>query len=102
MGIDKYVLFDYPIEDSKQRTELMSLVQDKPLAIIDYWAIDWNYDGNTFRSTWQALRRNGNKIDIVPSATSQLMEESGTREVAVRVVDVFGNDAGNTLNLKVE
>ncbi len=102
VGIDKYVLFDYPIEDPKQRTELMILVQNKPLAIIDYWAVDWNYDGNTFRSSWQAMRRNGNKTDIVPRVTSQFFEEKGPRQLAVRVVDVFGNDAGSTLNLRIE
>jgi adenine-specific DNA-methyltransferase len=101
VGIDKYVLFDYPIEDPKQKMELLGLVQEKPLSIIDYWAIDWNYDGNTFRSTWQALRRNGNKTEIVPRTASQIIEERGQRQVAVRVVDVFGNDAGSTLNLKI-
>lgn len=102
VGIDKYVLFDYPIEDPKQKMELASLLQDKPLAIVDYWAIDWNYDGNTFRSMWQALRRNGNKVGIVPSEAQQLIDDKGARRVAVRVVDVFGNDAGSSLSLKLD
>jgi adenine-specific DNA-methyltransferase len=101
LGIDKYILFDYPIEDSKQMTDLLQLVKEEPLAIVDYWAVDWNYDGATFRSTWQALRKHGREIKIVPRMVKQLIEENGQRHVAVRVVDVFGNDAGSSVSIRI-
>ncbi|MCO5218936.1 MAG: hypothetical protein M9909_08910 [Thermomicrobiales bacterium] len=29
-----------------------------PLALIEYWAVDPDYDGNVFRSVWQDYRGN--------------------------------------------
>ncbi len=101
VGIEKYALFDYPIENPKQKMELMELLKKDPLIIIDYWAIDWNYDGVTFRSTWQAFRNSGRQPGVVPKSASQLIEDRGARDVAIRVVDVFGNDAANTLKINL-
>ena len=33
---------------------IQELLQDKPLSLVDYWAVDWNYDGKTFKSIWHA------------------------------------------------
>jgi hypothetical protein len=58
LKIDRYVLMNYPIPEAQQ-VELRKAIKDNFAALIDYWAIDWNYDGKTFRSTWQAIRGNG-------------------------------------------
>jgi len=101
IGIDKYVVFDYPIEDDKQRQELMELVKSDPLVLIDYWAVDWDYDGVTFKSSWQAFRQHGRKATKVPRTATQTVESGNKREIAVRVVDVFGNDATSTLTIDI-
>lgn len=54
VGIDRYVVFDFPIENGEHKKGIQELLQDKPLSLIDYWAVDWNYDGKTFKSTWHA------------------------------------------------
>ena len=60
--------------------------------LIDYWAVDWNYDGTTFKSQWQAIRGNGKKARIVPTTVTEKLEAGKKHTIAVRV-DVFGNDA---------
>ena len=101
LGIERYVVFDYPIEDDNQRKELDELLAKDPLALIDYWAIDWDYDGITFKSTWQAVRQHGREIKPVPRTAAQSLAVGRKYTVAVRVVDVFGNDASKTLEINV-
>jgi len=99
IGIERYVLFDLPVEKEEQREELLLLVKNNFAALIDYWAVDWEYDGATFKSAWQAIRGNGHNISIVPVEATQTLPK-GKRILAVRVVDVFGNDASATLEVE--
>ena len=75
------------------------MLKDKPLALIDYWAVDWNYDGINFKSSWQAMRRMGRNIQAIPDSTSNELEGGKLYTVAIRVVDIFGNDASNVVNV---
>jgi adenine-specific DNA-methyltransferase len=102
IGIDKYVVFDYPVEKEEREKEIEEIVKDKPLSLIDYWAVDWNYDGKTFKSGWQAMRRMGNKIIGVPKYASKELEAKKLYTIAVRVVDVFGNDAASTVAVDLQ
>jgi hypothetical protein len=102
IGIDKYVIFDYPVEKEEREKEIEEIVKDKPLSLIDYWAVDWNYDGKTFKSGWQAMRRKGNKLVSVPKYASKELEAKKLYTIAVRVVDVFGNDAASTVAVDLE
>lgn len=99
IGIDRYVLMNYPIPE-KQQEELRKAIKDNFAALIDYWAIDWDYDGKTFRSTWQAIRGNGKQAKTVITTASSDELEAGKRTIAVRLVDVFGNDASATVEVK--
>jgi hypothetical protein len=54
--------------------------------------VDWDYDGATFKSQWQALRGNGKRAKVVGTTATATLPP-GKRTIAVRVVDVFGNDA---------
>ena len=79
------------------KKEIEEIVKDKPLSLIDYWAVDWNYDGKTFKSRWQAMRRMGNRIIGGTKYASKEIEAKKLYTIAVRVVDVFGNDAASTV-----
>ena len=39
----------------------MKIAKDNFAVLIDYWAVDWDYDGYTFKSQWQAFRGNGKR-----------------------------------------
>lgn len=99
LQIDRYVLMNYPIPEAQQ-VELRKAIKDNFAALIDYWAIDWNYDGKTFRSTWQAIRGNGKRAGTVVTVAESPELPSGKRAIAVRLVDVFGNDASATVEVK--
>ena len=56
--------------------------------LIDYWAIDWDYDGFTFKSQWQAFRGNGKKAKTVPVMTTETLDKK-KRKIAVRVNELM-------------
>ncbi len=104
IGIEKYLLYDFPLGSGKKadedREELMLLVKDNFAILIDYWAVDWEYDGMTFKSQWQDLRGLGRKTKVVTTEKEHTYESGGKNTIAVRVVDIFGNDATATIDIK--
>jgi len=98
IAIKRYVLMDIPVSRTSAKEQetynaLMKLAKDNFAVLIDYWAIDWDYDGFTFKSQWQAFRGNGKKTKTVPVVATETLEKKKKRTIAVRVVDIFGNDA---------
>jgi len=105
VGIDNYVLYDFPLGSGKKadesREELIHLVKDNFAILIDYWAIDWDYDGIVFKSQWQDFRGNGRKAKIVATKKEHTYEKDGKHKIAMRVVDIFGNDATVIIEVKI-
>ncbi len=93
LGLQRYVLSELPLDDAKQVEEVRSAAKDNFAILIDYWAVDWDYDGTTFRSRWQAVRGNGKNLKTVPKTATTNLPDGKDYRVVVRVVDVFGNDA---------
>lgn len=83
--------------DDDNRQKLQAVANKEPLALIEYWAIDPDYDGKVFRSVWQDYRGNtdndADALRVVTQATLTVPRKAGTRKVCVRVVDVFGFEA---------
>ena len=75
-------------------TYLQQVINHEPLALIEYWAVDPDFDGVTFRSLWQDYRGNTandeDALRCVTRATLNVPAVSGMRRVCVRAVDVFG------------
>lgn len=83
--------------DDANRIKLQAVANAEPLALIEYWAVDPDYDGQVFRSVWQDYRGNtandADALRVVTQASLTLPVKSGPRRVCVRVVDVFGFEA---------
>jgi adenine-specific DNA-methyltransferase len=83
--------------DDANRIKLQAVANHEPLALIEYWAVDPDYDGQVFRSVWQDYRGNtandGDPLRVVTQAAVQVPAKAGSRKVCVRVVDVFGFEA---------
>lgn len=80
--------------DEANRKALQKVMNNDSLSLIEYWAVDTNYDGELFRSTWQDYRGNTDKDDddlhVVRKATLVVDSVDGARKICVRAVDVFG------------
>jgi adenine-specific DNA-methyltransferase len=83
--------------DEANRKQLQAVMNNEPLAMIEYWAVDPDYDGHVFRSVWQDYRGNiendGDPLRVVTQATLTLPASDKPRLVCVRAVDVFGFEA---------
>jgi adenine-specific DNA-methyltransferase len=98
--LENYVLLspDALNLEAKDKERLQAVVNRDPLALVEYWSVDPDYDGEVFRSVWQDYRGNTDNdhdpLHVVRKAVlSGLPVKSGSRRVCVRVVDVFGFEA---------
>ena len=100
VALENYVLLspDALNLDDVNREKLQKVINKDPLALIEYWSIDPDYDGLIFRSIWQDYRGNTENDDdpyrVVSKADlNELPVKAGKRVVCVRAVDVFGFEA---------
>ena len=93
--LENYVLLspdNIPLDD-KDKEKLQQVLERDPLSLIEYWSIDPDYDGVTFRSTWQDYRENiENDNDPLHCVykTRLRVPRKDHRQVCIKAVDVFG------------
>jgi hypothetical protein len=94
--LENYVLLSpdiLPLDDAN-KAKVKSIVEKNPLDLIEYWSIDPDYDGTTFRSLWQDYRENKYEgrdgLRVIHSTTLTVPEKQGKRKICVKAVDVFG------------
>lgn len=90
--------------DDANREKLQHVINDDPMALIEYWSVDPDYDGEVFRSVWQDYRGNTeNDADayrvVTTARLTNIPKKNGPRRVCVRVVDVFGFEAEATIEV---
>lgn len=93
--LENYVLLspdNIPLDD-KDKAKLQQVLEKDPLALVEYWSIDPDYDGITFRSQWQDYRENtdndSDPLHCIYTATL-ITPRKAERTVCVKAVDVFG------------
>ena len=98
VALDNYVLIspdNLPLDDANKQ-KLQQIMADDPLALIEYWSIDPDYDGVTFRSKWQDYRENtendNDPLHCVYKA-ELIVPKKPNRMVCVKAVDVFGYES---------
>ena len=103
--LENYVLLspdNIPLDD-KDKAALQKVMNDDPLSLIEYWSIDPDYDGTTFRSTWQDYRENtaGDNDPLHCIYKTRLrVPHKDSRQVCIKAVDVFGFESQVTETLK--
>jgi adenine-specific DNA-methyltransferase len=90
--------------DDTNREKLQKVVNADPMALIEYWSVDPDYDGEVFRSVWQDYRGNTENDEdpyrvVTKARLTGLPKKVGKRRVCVRVVDVFGFEAEATVEV---
>lgn len=105
ISLNNYVLLspdNIPLDD-KDKEKLQLVMEQDPLSLVEYWSIDPDYDGETFRSTWQDYRENvdndSDPLHCVYSARIK-MPHKDERKVCVKAVDVFGFESQVILDVK--
>lgn len=95
VSLQNYVLLspdNIPLDD-KDKEKLQQVIATDPLSLIEYWSIDPDYDGETFRSTWQDYRENtdndNDPLHCIYSTRLTVDRKQG-RRVCIKAVDVFG------------
>lgn len=107
ISLSNYVLLspdNIPLDD-KDKENLQKVMEQDPLSLIEYWSIDPDYDGDTFRSTWQDYRENvDNDSDPLHCvySTRIAMPHKDERKVCVKAVDVFGFESQVILDVKCQ
>jgi len=67
---------------------------------IDYWAVDWDNQGDTFHNQWQTYRARKNpKLSL---ETTHIYTAPGDYTVVVKVIDILGNDTTKTVKVRVK
>ena len=96
--LENYVLIspdNLPLDDANKQ-KLQKVMADDPLALIEYWSIDPDYDGVTFRSKWQDYRENtendNDPLHCVYKVSLDVPKKAN-RKVCVKAVDVFGYES---------
>ncbi len=107
IALDNYVLVDPQAInlDEDNREKLLKVMNAEPLALIEYWAVDPDYDGVVFRSLWQDYRGNtendNDPLRVITSANLTVDRLDRARQVCVRAVDVFGFESEVVLDVPV-
>jgi len=100
--LDNYVLLSeesIPL-DAKNKEKLKKFINNDPLALIEYWSIDPDYDGKVFRSQWQDYRENtendNDQYRVINKAEIIVPKLNHTRKICIKAVDVFGFESVTT------
>ncbi len=68
---------------------------------IDYWAIDWDFQNDTFMQGWVAYRtRKDRKLPL--ASDTHTYAKAGKYRILVKVIDIFGNDTSQAFDVEVK
>jgi adenine-specific DNA-methyltransferase len=67
---------------------------------IDYWAVDWNYQGDAFHNESQRYRTK--KERKLERRIEHVYAEAGAYQVLIKVIDILGNDTTKLLKVEVK
>jgi hypothetical protein len=68
--------------------------------LVDYWAVDWDYQDDTFHNEWQGYRTR--KDRALQLEAEHTYEKPGKYTVVVKVIDLLGNDTTTTLLIEIK
>jgi site-specific DNA-methyltransferase (adenine-specific)/adenine-specific DNA-methyltransferase len=86
--------------DEENKEKLEKVIERDPLSLIEYWSIDPDYDGETFRSKWQDYRENNEDLRIRREAKIIVPKIRDNTKVCVKVVDVFGFESATIREIR--
>ena len=67
---------------------------------IDYWAVDWDFQNDTFMNGWVAYRTRKERT-LALKSDSHTYKKPGKYTVMVKVIDIFGIDTSQAFEVEV-
>jgi DNA modification methylase len=68
---------------------------------IDYWAVDWDFRHDTFMQGWVAYRTRKDRA-LALASDAHTYEKAGRYRALVKVIDIFGNDTSQAVEIEVK
>jgi len=68
---------------------------------IDYWAVDWDFQNDTFMNGWVTYRTRRNRA-LALESDPHTYDKRGQYTVMVKVVDIFGIDTSQAFEVEVK
>ncbi|WP_460584732.1 DNA methyltransferase [Hymenobacter arcticus] len=68
---------------------------------VDYWAVDWDFRGDTFHNQWQSYRTR-RQPQLALETPAHQYTQPGTYRVMVKVIDILGNDTTKQFDLEIK
>ena len=68
---------------------------------IDYWAVDWDFQNDTFMQGWVTYRTRRDRTLALESDLHKY-EKPGIFRILVKVVDIFGNDTSQAYTVEIK
>ncbi len=66
---------------------------------IDYWSVDWDYKQDTFHNQWQSYRTKKERSLLLITDPHKYTAK-GDYKVMVKVIDIFGNDTTQIIEIQ--
>jgi adenine-specific DNA-methyltransferase len=88
--------FQFPL--TGEESQLLGNIDDSR-QLIDYWSVDWDYNGRIFHNQWQSCRTKKElKLELTAKHT---YEDRSEHTIMVNVVDVTGNEINRMIRTAV-
>jgi hypothetical protein len=95
------VLKDFMIPNTELIPEDVRQKIKKWSDYVDYWAVDWDFQNDTFMQGWVTYRTRKDRR-LALESDPHIYEKPGKYRVLVKVIDVFGNDTSRAIDVEVK
>ena len=68
---------------------------------VDYWAVDWNFQNDTFLQGLVTYRTRKDRA-LALTSDPHTYEQKGKYRILVKVIDIFGNDTSQAFDVEVK
>jgi hypothetical protein len=68
---------------------------------VDYWAVDWAFQNDTFVQGWVTYRTRKDRT-LALTSDAYTYDKAGNYRILVKVIDIFGNDTSQAFEVEVK
>ena len=97
----RVALKDFVVPNTELIPEEVRKVVKKWSDFIDYWAVDWEFQNDTFMQGWVAYRTRKDRT-LPLTCDAHTYEKAGRYRILVKVIDIFGNDTTQAFDVEVK